>query len=105
MNHRDVADLLGFAGSASALIGSVLLALPLFHLLRAREAIEDLERKLDASSFTEDQKETMRTALYDLRLDVRARRGSAFRLAIAGVAFLAATAILLALQGVLLYWW
>jgi hypothetical protein len=102
MSHHELTDLVSFLAAIAGTLAAILLAFPLFHLLGARQGIEDLERKLDAPDLSDDQRAEMRISLYDLRLRVRERRRIAIRVAIAGVALLGLTAVLLVWQGVLL---
>ena len=88
----------GIASGFSGAIGSLLLAFPLFHLLRAREAIEDLEQNLARLSPGTDQFVLGSTALDDLRGHVRRRRRTSIRVGIAGVVLLVASIILLVVQ-------
>jgi hypothetical protein len=100
---RELADLAGFLASLTGAIGSILLAFPLFHLLHAREAIEDIERNLDALDRADDRFDELHTALRDLKVHVRQRRHRAVRIGIVGVVFLSAAAALISGQAMLLY--
>jgi len=103
MTAHDLAELIGILAGFAATIGSLFLAYPLFHLLRAREAIEDLERNLDGADQGDDRFVEMRAALHDLRIHVRRRRRTAIRVGAVGVILLIAATALLFTQGALLY--
>ena len=103
MSRQHVAELVGFLAACIGNIAAILLAFPLFHLLRAREAIEDLERNLDEFDRADDRFAEMRASLHDLKLHVRQRRRTAVRFGVIGVIFLVVALVLLLGQGVLLY--
>jgi hypothetical protein len=103
VTRREIAELTGLLSALSGTIGSILLAFPLFHLLRAREAIEDIERNLHTIHRTDDRSVEMEAALAVLRLHVRQRRRTAVRVGIAGVILLILTGVLLLGQTALLY--
>ncbi len=103
MTIHERAELVGLLAGGTGTIAAILLAFPLFHLLRAREAVEDLERNLEAIDPADDRFAEMRSALHDLRLHVRQRRRTAVRIGVAGVVLLLAAMVLLFTQGALLY--
>ncbi len=103
VGSRELGDLVSFLAACSGTIAAILLAFPLFHLLRAREAIEDLERNLEAAKQTDGAIPEIRASLHDLRLHVRQRRRIAFRVGVIGVILLGMTAALLLVQAILVY--
>lgn len=96
-------DLIGFLAAAAGTAAALLLAFPLFHLLRAHTAIDDLERKLDAPNLADDVRTEILTSLYDLKLHVRKRRRVAVAVAVAGVTLVVLATLFLVWQGILLF--
>lgn len=85
-----------------ATAGSILLAVPLFHLLRAREGIEDLEIDL-TQAIGEKRRTDIQTSLLDLRLHVRTNRNMAINIGLSGLILLLLALMLMILQGFKLY--
>lgn len=81
MQH--LAELAGLFGGLSGLLGSLFLAIPLFHLLSAREALEDLEPK----HYGPDSR-IFDSAATQIRAYIRARRYQWRTAAIIGVVLL-----------------
>jgi hypothetical protein len=98
VTERELADWLGVTGGILATIGSILLAYPLFHLLRAREAIEDLEIAEDEDNTSERVKHDIRVALRDLKQHVRRKRTIAINVGAAGFVLLAIGLLFLVFQ-------
>ncbi|HEY0524828.1 MAG TPA: hypothetical protein VGD08_15655 [Stellaceae bacterium] len=98
LSRHELADLLGFASAAVAVAAALLLVFPLFHLLRAREAIEDLETDSGSDMSAEDR-QLFEDARKDLKQYVRRRRKTATRVAVAGTVLLIVALVLLGLQG------
>jgi hypothetical protein len=84
MSRQELIDLAGFLAAVAAVLAAILLVFPLFHLLRARQTIEDLERKLDQPGWSSDQRDEMTRSLAALRRRVRDRRKIAIRIAVLG---------------------
>jgi hypothetical protein len=100
---HDFAEVLGVLGGLLGTGGSILLTIPLFHLLRAREAIEDLEIALGQPSISGQESKDVETSLYDLKVHVRTNRRIAINFGLAGLIILILAMLSLILQAVQLY--
>lgn len=81
MTHAEIAEVLGWWSAMFALLGAIALFIPLFHLSRIREDLEDLAYDGPPDPKTEEK---LRQARELLRLKFRPARAVAKTLGIAG---------------------
>jgi hypothetical protein len=98
MTTRALAELFGILGGLTGTVGGLLLAFPLFYLLRARKAMEDLEIAFGNPIIDNDTRTKIEVALQTLRTHLRTKRARATNIGAAGVVFLIFSFLFLSFQ-------